>query len=118
MRSMPKEPDAITEGKIAGFNAMCKAHGLPIPVTEYRFHAVRRWRFDYLFDGWLALEVQGAIWTQGRHTRGAGLLKEYEKLNHAVIEGYSVMFCTPQDIKRGSIFPLIRDALLGRSRHS
>lgn len=41
------------------------------------------------------MEVQGGIFTQGRHTRGAALLKEHEKLNHAAILGWRVLFTTP-----------------------
>ena len=70
----------------------------------------RRWRFDYCWDE-IALEVQGAIFTAGRHTRGSHLLSEYEKLNLAVIEGWAVLFCTPSQITDGSIFPVIRKAL-------
>jgi hypothetical protein len=99
------------EGRNKLFDQLCQQHGLPIPVHEYRFHPERKWRFDYLFDGWLALEVQGGIWTAGRHVRGAALVKEHEKLNEAVCRGYSVLFCTPQEIEDGSIFPVIRRAL-------
>ncbi len=90
---------------------LCRAHGLPVPEPEFRFAPPRRWRFDYLWCGWLALEVQGGLWTGGRHVRGAALLKEHEKLNEAAIRGYAVLFCTPAQIEDGSIFPAIRRAL-------
>lgn len=35
-----------------------RAAGLPAPVTEHRFHPVRRWRFDFAWpDEHLALEI-------------------------------------------------------------
>ena len=47
--------------------------GLP----EFRFHAVRRWRFDLAWP-WIrvAFELQGGGFTSGRHTRGSGLAKD------------------------------------------
>ncbi len=90
---------------------LCRAHGLPIPDPEVEFALPRKWRLDFVWEGWLALEIQGGIFIAGRHTRGAALLDEYEKLNEAVIRGYSILFCTPQQVKDGSIFPIIKRAL-------
>lgn len=76
--------------------AFWKACGLPAHRCEHVFHPARKWRFDYAWpEHRLALEVQGGIWTQGRHTRGAALLKEWEKLNAAAALGWRVMYCAP-----------------------
>lgn len=49
------------------------ASQLPQPVTEHRFHPKRRWRFDLCWPvRKIALEVEGGIWVNGRHTRPAG----------------------------------------------
>ncbi len=93
------------------FDDLCVAHDLPLPVHEYQFALPRKWAFDYLFDGWLALEVQGGLFTGGRHVRGAALLKEIEKLNEAALRGYTVIFCTPADIKSGAAFALVKRGL-------
>jgi len=78
------------------FSAVCRAAGLPEPVPELRFAAPRRWRFDWAWPELLiALEVQGGIFSGGRHVRGAALLKEMEKLNAAAIAGYRVLYVTP-----------------------
>src|SRR5437870_13453139 len=53
------------EGRDKAFDVLCEAHGLPKPAHEFRFHETRRWRFDYVWEGWLALEVQGGIFTNG-----------------------------------------------------
>ena len=86
--------------------------GLPACIAEFRFAAPRKWRFDY---AWLpfkvALEVEGAIWTQGRHTRGAGVLGDMEKYNHAAILGWKVIRCTPEQLKSGAIFDTLKLAL-------
>ncbi len=81
------------------FLAMIDSSGLPAPVCEHRFHPSRKWRFDYAWPAArLALEVQGGIFVQGRHSRGAALLKEWEKLNTAAAYGYRVLFCQPADL--------------------
>lgn len=97
--------------------AACEAYGIqgPSPFFEYRFCADRKWRFDMAFFSLggicVALEVQGAIFTQGRHTRGAALLKEHEKLNEAACLGWRVLFCTPKDVESGAIWPVVKRAL-------
>jgi hypothetical protein len=52
-------------------------------IREYRFCATRRFRFDYYHDNGVAIEIEGGIWTKGRHTRGAGYIKDMEKYNLA-----------------------------------
>lgn len=72
---------------------------LPEPEFEYLFHNERKWRWDVCWPHALvALEVQGGIFVQGRHSRGAALLKEWEKLNTAAAIGWRVLFCQPQDL--------------------
>ena len=81
------------------FPRTCVALGLPEPVAEFRFHPTRRWRFDWaLVEQKVALEVQGGLFVQGRHARGAALLKEFEKLNTAAVMGWVVVFVTPQSL--------------------
>lgn len=107
-----KKPDNNT-GHNKIFDKLCLEHGLSLPVCEYLFaeDIGRKWRLDYIWDGWLALEVQGGLFIGGRHARGPSLLKEHEKLNECVMHGISVLFCTPQDVARGAIFPIIKKAL-------
>ena len=79
--------------------------------AEYQFAPPRRFRFDYavfLTTHWrkrqfkLAVEIDGGIWTGGRHTRGLGFQRDMEKLNLAAIEGWSVLRFTPQQCKNGT----------------
>ncbi len=88
--------------------AACKAHALPTPQPEVLFAPPRKWRFDWLFDGWLALEIEGGVWTQGRHTRGKGFLRDMEKYNEAAIMGYTVLRCTWDDVESGYAFELVK----------
>lgn len=71
-------------------------HKIPLPVTEHKFHPTRKWRFDYCWvDKKIALEVEGGVFTQGRHTRGSGFMGDMEKYNNAVLLGYRVIRTTP-----------------------
>jgi hypothetical protein len=90
--------------------AMCSEHQLPIPDAEWVFAPPRRWRFDFAWpDQRVALEIQGGLFVQGRHTRGAALLKEHEKLNAAAALGWRVLYTSPSHILQ--IIPMLRDAL-------
>ena len=52
------------------FTAICKSDLKIEVVKEYLFHPTRKWRFDYAIpDHKIALEVEGGVWTGGRHTR-------------------------------------------------
>ena len=87
------EPPAVP---VSRFERLLRSVGLPVPVREHRFHAVRRWRFDYAWPGEkVALEVEGGVWTGGRHTRGAGFVADIEKYNAAVLAGWRVVRVVP-----------------------
>lgn len=61
--------------------------------------------------GGLAVEVQGGIWTRGRHTRGAALKLEWEKLNTAAILGWRILYCEPGEILTVKFARMIKAAL-------
>ena len=64
--------------------------------SEYRFHPTRRWRFDYACKALrLAIEVEGGVWTKGRHTRGCGFVGDMEKYNTAAVLGWRILRYTP-----------------------
>lgn len=91
--------------------ALAKAK-LPTPHREYRFHDTRLWRFDFAWPQQsVALEVDGGIWRQGRHTRGAGWLKDTEKLNTAAAMGWRLLRCTPQMLHTPELLATLRLAL-------
>lgn len=81
-------------------------------VAEYRFHPTRKWRFDYAWPEYrIALEVEGAIWTGGRHTSGAGYSKDIEKYNAAVLCGWRLLRITRNDFNCGRAGRLIEEAI-------
>lgn len=66
---------------------------IPMPEPEYRFHPFRKWRVDFAWPSLrLAIEIEGAIWTGGRHTRGGGVLADMEKYNTlSAVMGWRLM---------------------------
>lgn len=94
------------------FRAALKRAGLSMPVPELVFHPTRKWRFDYAWpDTMIALEVEGAVWTQGRHTRGSGFVRDMEKYNAAACLGWRVLRVTPQQLCAKSTMDMIWNAL-------
>lgn len=81
-------------------------------VPEYRFHPKRLWRFDYAFPiQRIALEVEGGVWTGGRHTSARGFLGDIEKYNEATLLGWRLLRTTPADLLRTSTICLLRRAI-------
>ena len=76
---------------------------LPVPVREHKFHHIRRWRFDLAFlKERLAIEIEGAVWIMGRHTRGSGFVKDMEKYNEATFLDWKLLRFTPNDVRTGN----------------
>jgi hypothetical protein len=91
---------------------LCGADGLPVPESEFYFAKPRRWRFDFAWPALkLALEIEGGIWTQGRHTRGAGALADLEKYSEAAILGWRIIYTTPREVESGMVMDRVRRAL-------
>lgn len=68
---------------------------------EFAFAPPRRWRFDLSFPVVkVAVEFQGGVWSRGRHVRGAGYVKDCEKLIAAAADGWLV-FPIPYDLLKG-----------------
>ena len=89
-------------GWVAVLLAMIKSEGLPEPTLEFRFHPVRRWRFDIAFpEQKVALECHGAVYAQGHHTRGAGFEDDREKMNEAQIMGWTVLEYSSGQVSAG-----------------
>ncbi len=94
------------------FAAVCVAAGLQEPVEEFRVCAHRQWRFDWAWPkAKVALEIEGGVWTQGRHTRGSGFLADMLKYNEAAVAGWRIIRCTPKQFARGSIIETLKRAM-------
>lgn len=81
-------------------------------LPEYRFDSSRRWRFDYAIpSAMIAVEVEGGVWSNGRHTRGKGYLGDMEKYNRANVLGWRLIRVTPQELTRNTTLDRIREYL-------
>ena len=86
--------------------------GLPEPEREYRFAPPRRYRADFAYpEKMLLIEVEGGVWTQGRHSRGAGYSKDVEKYNLATVNGWHLLRFTGDMIKSGMAVSTIEQML-------
>lgn len=89
-----------------------KERRVPEPEREVRFSPDRRWRFDWSWSQQkLALEVEGGVWTGGRHTRGGGFLADCEKYNDAAVRGWRLLRVQPRDLANYATVDLIQRAL-------
>ncbi|MEM6486499.1 MAG: hypothetical protein AAF662_16140 [Pseudomonadota bacterium] len=106
-----------------------QAMGISPPEREYPFaaeHAGRgdgiktrlaadgkkNWLFDFAWpDAWLAVEVEGGGWIQGRHNRGKGFRDDMEKYHHAMEIGWTVYRCDGSLIRSGRAVELIFELL-------
>lgn len=85
------------------FEATWALLGGPELEKEVRFDPDRQWRADYVFEVTVAddngnlsrqkylVELDGGVWTKGRHTRGSGYIEDCFKLNSAALHGYRVI---------------------------
>jgi hypothetical protein len=95
----------------ATFSLHCKAYGLT-PEAEYKFHPLRKWRFDFAFPSQMvAVECEGAAWTGGRHTRGSGFIADMEKYNEAAKLGWLVFRFDGDSVKRGDAIKFMLSVL-------
>jgi hypothetical protein len=110
-RRLPKG----TTYNVALVTAAWAAQGIPAPEAEFQFDPKRKWRFDFAWvlphGARVAVEAQGGIWSRGRHTRGAALKKEWEKLNAAAAQGWRILYCEPAEIMSSKLADKIREAL-------
>lgn len=95
------------------FTVICKTDLKADCVKEFKFHPVRKWRFDYAVpEHKIALEVEGGVWTGGRHTSPKGFLGDIEKYNTATLMGWRVFRTTPDDLYKKKTLDLMKSAIL------
>jgi hypothetical protein len=95
------------------FDLQARLRGLPPAAAEYRFAAMacggfgkglrarlstaglRDWRFDRAWpDRLVAVEIDGGVFSRGRHVRATGYLGDVLKANAAVELGWRVVTFT------------------------
>lgn len=95
------------------FTVICQTDLRVECVKEFKFHPVRKWRFDYAIpEHKIALEVEGGVWTGGRHTSSVGFLNDMEKYNTATLMGWRVFRTTPDELFKLATLKMIKSAIL------
>lgn len=105
---------------------LLKAEGIEA-VTEYRFaaelsggtgkglrerlkvHGLKDWRFDIaITSNLIAVELDGGVFNQGRHTRGLGFISDMDKMNAATVNGWRVLRFTHTHHKHSKIVEMVK----------
>lgn len=91
---------------------------------EFKFLHNRKFRFDYLFllsDSKIkgvAVEFEGGVWSSGRHIRPIGFIRDCEKYNLALVNGYVVLRFTSECLKDPNrIKSIIENTLINYSNN-
>lgn len=98
------------------FHAWCRANGIPKAEPEYVFAQAthgRGWRFDWAWTdvdgpGGVALEIEGGVYSNGRHVRGKGFTDDMEKYSTAATLGWRLVRITPQTLYSDSMLAKLR----------
>lgn len=81
-------------------------------LSEFKFHPTRRWRFDFAWpEKKLAVEIEGGVWTGGRHTRGKGFSEDCEKYSEAAVLGWRIIRVTGDQVRSGKAIQWVGRAL-------
>lgn len=110
-KGVPAPPKPASALEMIALNRLERA-GLPAPVLGWRFDPKRRWEFDAAWvKAHVALELEGGIWSGGRHVRGKGYTRDCIKYAHAAILGWMVIRCTREMVEDGTMVELVAEAL-------
>ena len=86
----------------AEMELMLKLAGLPYK-KEHIFHDTRKWRFDFcLTEHKIAIEYEGVISENSRHTTIGGFMEDCLKYREALKLGWRVLRYTAKDYKQMS----------------
>ena len=95
------QTNAITEHRFAADLAGGTGKGLRERLKEM---SLKDWRFDvYIPEYKIAIELEGAAWTGGRHTRGGGFIGDIQKYNCATVHGIKLLRYTHTNHKYSDI---------------
>lgn len=108
-----KVPKALSPGEEM-FADHCR-HYLSVgiqPQREYQFAYPRKWRFDFAWPrDQVAVEIEGGVWSKGRHSRPVGFISDCHKYNAAARAGWRVFRFTTEMVASGEAIDLINEVV-------
>ena len=131
MTQSTRTKSGISKGKRKALQLveLLKAEGIHA-VMEYRFAAeivggtgkglrqrlkdagLHDWRFDISITLHLiAIELDGAVFTSGRHSRGLGVISDMDKINAATVNGWRVLRFTHTHHKHSEIVRMVQSLI-------
>lgn len=119
VRAIEQKAIATTPPEDVRFLENCDSRfGIDL-IKEHKFYPTRRWRFDFAIPEMkIAIEKEGGIWNNGRHTRAAGFIADMEKYNAAGSLGWIVLRATPQNINSAEFLELLETTINMRKKNS
>lgn len=76
--------------------------GYPEPMRQMLLIPKRKFRADFYWPSLRAvLEVEGGVYTRGRHVRPSGFISDIKKYNLYAYHGYTLYRIIPQDVGNG-----------------
>lgn len=93
-----------------------RAAQLPEPEREFEFIKERKYRADFAYPVLnLLIEVEGGIQGKGGHSSAAGITRDVEKSNAAMLNGWRLLRCTSEHVSNGQCITWIEQALEERN---
>lgn len=84
------------------FAFQLRAMKWPEARREYKFHPKRLWRLDFAWpEQKIGVEIEGGVWTGGRHSTGVGFTLDCEKYAEAMCLGWSILRVTGSQVESG-----------------
>lgn len=84
---------------------------------EFRFHPIRRFRFDVAIPALhIGMEYQGGLFMgrRGGHQSVKGARNDWEKINEALLLGWIVLQFGPDEVRSGNAMNVIERAIAFR----
>lgn len=70
----------------------------------------RNWVYDFVFrERSLIVEIEGGVFSHGRHTRALGFTEDCRKYNFATAHGWHLLRFTTEMVKNGEALEIFRE---------